>query len=177
LSFPPDTQTEIDVKHLEQLAKLSAILAGLLLIFITLMTVVSIIGRETIGKTIVGDFELSGAAAGAAIALFMPWCQFKRGNILVDFFTSKASSAVQGAMERFGALLLAAVMALMTWRTSLGGLNAWTTQSGTMMLGFPEWVVYSAMVPPLALTVVIALHQAFFGFDAPAQEANPELAV
>jgi TRAP-type C4-dicarboxylate transport system permease small subunit len=165
------------VKILQTLAKLCAILAGLLLIFITLMTVVSVIGRDTIGKTIVGDFELSGAAAGAAIALFMPWCQFKRGNIMVDFFTAKASQSAQASMDRLGALLLAAVMALMTWRTTLGGLNAWTTQSGTMMLGFPEWIVYSAMVPPLALTVVIALHQAIFGFASQAQEANPELAV
>jgi TRAP-type C4-dicarboxylate transport system permease small subunit len=165
------------VKILQKLAKLCAILAGLLLIFITLMTVVSVVGRDTIGKTITGDFELSGAAAGAAIALFMPWCQFKRGNIMVDFFTSKASPSVQTLMDRLGALLLAGVMALMAWRTTLGGLNAWTTQSGTMMLGFPEWIVYSTMVPPLALTVAIALHQTVFGFNEQTQEANPELAV
>ncbi len=165
------------MKILQTLAKLCAIVAGLLLIFITLMTVISVVGRDTIGKTIVGDFELSGAAAGAAIALFMPWCQFRRGNIMVDFFTTKASLSSQSTMERFGALLLAAVMALMTWRTTLGGLNAWTTQSGTMMLGFPEWVVYCTMVPPLALTVVIALHQAIFGFAKDLQEDNPELAV
>jgi TRAP-type C4-dicarboxylate transport system permease small subunit len=165
------------MKILEILAKLCAIAAGLLLIFITLMTVISVIGRDTIGKTIVGDFELSGAAAGAAIALFMPWCQFKRGNILVDFFTTKASESAQAAMERFGALLLALVMALMTWRTTLGGLAAWTSQSGTMMLGFPEWIVYACMVPPLALTAVIALYQVIFGFAPDAREDNPELAV
>jgi TRAP-type C4-dicarboxylate transport system permease small subunit len=165
------------MKILEILAKLCAIAAGLLLIFITLMTVVSVVGRDTVGKTIVGDFELSGAAAGAAIALFMPWCQFKRGNILVDFFTTKASASAQAAMERFGALLLGLVMALMTWRTTLGGLAAWTSQSGTMMLGFPEWIVYTCMVPPLALTTVIALHQTLFGFTPDAREDDPELAV
>jgi TRAP-type C4-dicarboxylate transport system permease small subunit len=165
------------VKALQTLAKLCAIAAGLLLIFITLMTVISVVGRDTVGKTIVGDFELSGAAAGAAIALFMPWCQFKRGNIMVDFFTTKASVPAQDMMDRLGALLLACVMALMTWRTTLGGLNAWTTQSGTMMLGLPEWIVYVGMVPPLALTVLIALHQAAFGFAEDASEDNPELSV
>jgi TRAP-type C4-dicarboxylate transport system permease small subunit len=165
------------MKALESLAKLCAILAGVLLIFITLMTCLSVIGRELIGKTIVGDFELSGAAAGAAIALFMPWCQFKRGNIMVDFFTAKASENAQDKMERMGALLLAAVMALMTWRTTLGGINAWTNNSGTMMLNFPEWIIYSAMVPPLALTAVIALRQAMVGFADDHSEANPELAV
>jgi TRAP-type C4-dicarboxylate transport system permease small subunit len=162
---------------LEKLAKFCAILAGVLLTFITLMTCVSIIGRETIGQTITGDFELSGVAAGAAIALFMPWCQCKRGNIFVDFFTSKASINTQKNMERFGAFLLAAVMALVAWRTVLGGLNAYSSNSGTMLLGFPEYVVYVAMVPPLALTALIALHQSVFGFAQDNSEANPELAV
>jgi TRAP-type C4-dicarboxylate transport system permease small subunit len=165
------------MKILENLAKLCAILAGVLLTTITLMTCASVIGRETIGKTITGDFELSGVAAGAAIALFMPWCQFKRGNIFVDFFTAKASEKTQLNMERFGALLLGVVMAVLTWRTVLGGLNAYSTNSGTMMLGFPEYVVYAAMVPPLALTALIAFSQALFGFPASDIEANPELAV
>ena len=165
------------MKILANLAKLCAILAGLLLIFITLMTCVSIIGRDLIGKTIVGDFELSGAAAGAAIALFMPWCQVRRGNIMVDFFTAKASESAQNIMDRMGAQLLGCAMALMAWRTSLGGLNSFYTHSETQILGFPEWVVYAAMVPPLALTVLIALHQCLFGFEAQTIEDNPELSV
>ena len=56
------------------LAKFCAILAGVLLTVITLMTCVSLIGRNTTGWTIAGDFELTGVAAGAAIALFLPWC-------------------------------------------------------------------------------------------------------
>jgi TRAP-type C4-dicarboxylate transport system permease small subunit len=165
------------LKLLHSLAKLCAILAGLLLVFITLMTVVSVLGRVTIGKTIVGDFELSGAAAGAAVALFMPLCQYRRGNIMVDFFTAKVSASAQSLMDRLGALVLAAVMALMAWRTALGGLSAWNTHSGSQIMDFPEWIIYSAMVPPLVLTVWIALHQAFFGFATEGKPDNPELAV
>ena len=150
---------------LEKLAKLCAVLAGLLLTVITLMTCVSLIGRNTVGWTIVGDVEISGFVAGAAIALFMPWCQLRRGNIIVDFFTTRASPATQGALDRLGALLLCAVMVLMTWRTGVGGLNAWTSKSGSMMLGLPEWLVYICMVPPLALTALIALMQAVQGFS------------
>ena len=153
------------MKLLDLAARACAVLAGCLLTVITLMTCVSLIGRNTTGWTIVGDFELSGSAAGAAIALFMPWCQLRRGNIIVDFFTAKASAGAQAKMDRFGALLFAAAMALMTWRTTIGGLNAWQSQSGSMMLGFPEWVVYCGMVPPLALCVVIGLVQAVRGFD------------
>ncbi len=153
---------------LEKLAKLSAVLAGVLLTAITLMTCVSLIGRNTTGWTLVGDFELSGSAAGAAIAMFMPWCQLRRGNIMVDFFTARASIATQQRLDRFGALLLALAMALMTWRTAVGGISAWKSQAGSMMLGFPEWIVYCGMVPPLLLTTVIALRQAARGFEVEA---------
>ena len=146
-------------------AQACAIAAGLLLTVITLMTCISVIGRNTTGWTIAGDFELSGSAAGAAIALFLPWCQYRRGNIIVDFFTTKASPQTQDRLDRLGAGVLALAMGLMTWRTTLGGLNAWNSGSGSMMLGFPEWVVYAAMVPPLALTALIALVQAVKGFN------------
>lgn len=151
------------MRVLESLAKACAVVAGVLLTIITLMTCVSLVGRNTIGITLAGDFELTGVVAGAAIALFLPWCQVRRGNIIVDFFTANASAASNTRLDRFGALLLALVMGLMAWRTAVGGLNAFDTHSGTMMLGFPEWVVYLCIVPPLALTAVIGLWQAVTG--------------
>ena len=153
------------MKTLQFLAKVCAIAAGALLTLITLMTCVSVFGRNTTGWTIVGDFELTGAAAGAAIALFMPWCQARRGNINVDFFTNWATPALQQRLERFGALLLGVLMALVAWRTTLGGLNAWQSRSGSMMLGFPEWLVYCCLVPPFVLTALIAFTQALRGFS------------
>lgn len=149
------------MKILSALAHLCAILAGLLLTLITLMTCVSLIGRNTIGWTINGDFELTGVATGAAIALFMPLCQLKRGHIIVDFFTAKASEATNAFLDRIGALCVSAAFALMAWRTVLGGINAHSSFSGTMMLGFPEWIVYAAMVPPFVLCSLIALAQTF----------------
>ncbi len=157
------------MKTLGLLARACAVLAGVLLTVITLMTCVSLIGRNTTGWTIVGDFELSGSAAGAAIALFMPWCQMRRGNIIVDFFTARATAATQLRLDRLGALLLALCMGLLAWRTGIGGLAAWRNGSGSMMLGFPEWIVYVFMVPPLVLTAVIGLVQAWQGFEPEAQ--------
>lgn len=164
------------MKLLDLLARWCAVLAGVLLTVITLMTCASLLGRNTIGWTLVGDFELSGSAAGAAIALFMPWCQIRRGNIMVDFFTARAAASTQAALDRLGALMLALALGLMTWRTAIGGLNAWNSQAGSMMLGFPEWIVYAFMVPALALTTVIALTQAACGFGAFEELQRPGVA-
>ncbi|RVT49991.1 TRAP transporter small permease [Rubrivivax albus] len=154
------------MRALEFLAKACALLAGLLLTTVTLMTCASLIGRNTTGWTIIGDFELTGVAAGAAIALFLPLGQLRRANIIVDFFTQRTAPATRETLDRVGAALLAAAMALLTWRSAVGGLSAWETKAETMMLGFPEWPVYAAIVPALALTGVIAAVQAVRGFGS-----------
>ena len=148
------------MRALENLAKLCAIGAGVLLTAITLMTCISLAGRNLFGATLAGDFELTGVAAGAAIALFMPWCQLRRGNIIVDFFTARASRRTNEILDRIGAALVTVTMALLAWRAVLGGLNAYQSHSGTMMLGFPEWAVYACIVPALVLTAAIGLAQA-----------------
>jgi TRAP-type C4-dicarboxylate transport system permease small subunit len=145
---------------LELLARLCALLAGSLLTLITLITCVSIVGRNFLQATLAGDFELTAAATGLAIALFMPWCQLRRGNLIVEFFTARASQRVNVRLDQMGLLLLAAMMAVLAWRTGMGGLNAWDNHSSSMLLGFPDWVVYWGMVPPLLLTALIALWQA-----------------
>lgn len=149
---------------LEKLAKLFAVLAGMLLVVITLMTCGSLIGRNTTGHSIVGAFELTGVACGAAIALFMPLCQLRRGNIIVDFFTAGLSDRVNAKLDRIGTLLLAVIFALLAWRTTLGGINVWETNSETQIMAFPVWTVYAAMVPAFVLAALISLHQTVFGF-------------
>ena len=150
------------LKVLSLLARFCAVLAGVLLTAITLITCISLIGRNTIGTTLVGDYELTAVTAGAAIALFMPWCQLKRENIIVDFFTAKVSGAGVARLDRFGSLL-ALLMFTLAWRTAIGGMSAYVSQTTTMMLGFPEWITYAFMVPPFVLTGFIALYQVFFG--------------
>ena len=155
------------MRVLEILAKACALAAGALVAVMVVVSCISIIGRETIGRTLTGDFELVALATGAAVGLFMPLCQFHRGNIVVDVFTAKAPPAVNEALERIGALLLGLCCALLAWRAALGGLSSWRSGSTTMLLGVPEWYAYAPMVPGFALTAVIAFWQAAAGFHTP----------
>ncbi|MBC7602067.1 MAG: TRAP transporter small permease [Ramlibacter sp.] len=159
---------------LEILAKACAMLAGLLLSSMVILSCGSIIGRETIGKTITGDFELVGLATGAAVGLFMPLCQLHRGNIVVDVFTSRAPEAFNAVIERIGALLLGLCCGLLAWRAALGGLSSFNSNSSTMLLGVPEWIAYAPMVPGFALTAVIAMWQAAVGYQQRAHHPGDE---
>jgi TRAP-type C4-dicarboxylate transport system permease small subunit len=145
---------------LERLAKICALSGGGLLIAMALGTCASIAGRNLFDFSVVGDFELTGATCGVAIVLCQPWCQWRRGNIVVDFFTSRTSSLTIARLDRFGAGLVAIVMAVLAWRTGVGGLNAYQNQSASMLLALPDWIVNASMVGPMLLTAFIAAWQA-----------------
>jgi TRAP-type C4-dicarboxylate transport system permease small subunit len=148
------------MKILIFLSKSFAVLAGLLLVVVTLITCVSLLGRNLIGRTLVGDFELTAVSAGVAIAFFLPWCQLQKGHIFVDFFTIRASEKSRAIMDRLGLVSLGAMQAILGWRAILGGLSAWQTGSGSMMLGFPDWISYALIAPGLLLGAFVAFVQA-----------------
>jgi len=154
------------LKLLPMLARICAVLAGTLMTVITLITCGNLILRNTTGDAMAGAFELTAVATGAAIALFMPLCQVRQGNIIVDFFTANVPESITAVMDRIGAFVLACVFGLLAWRTVIGGFSAYNAHSLTMLMEIPEWIVYAAMVPPFALASVIGLTQSVFGFDA-----------
>jgi TRAP-type C4-dicarboxylate transport system permease small subunit len=162
------------LRVLEILAKACALAAGALVALMVVITCGSIVGRETVGRTLTGDFELVGLATGAAVGLFMPLCQFHRGNIVVDVFTAKAPPAFNAVLDRVGATLLGLCCALLSWRAALGGWSSYQSGATTMLTGVPEWIAYAPMVPGFALTAVIAFWQAIAGFNTrPHLEEGP----
>ena len=145
---------------------ISAGIGGLALIVMASVTVISVLGRALFSSPIQGDVELVQLGCAIVVGSFLPYTQFRHGNIIVDFFTTRASEATQARLDRFGALLVGLAMALLSWRSAVGGLSAWQSQASSMMVGFPEWVVYAFIVPSLALAAVIGIAQALFGFGA-----------
>jgi len=146
---------------LERLARLCSILGGLVMTGLMLMTCYSLIGRNVFDTALIGDFELTGVGAGAAIALFMPLCQFKRENIIVDFFTAKCSETTNFKLDRLGDLFMTVIFALLSWRCGAAAINAKETMGASMLLGFPDWIVFTSMCIPFGITAVIALTQTF----------------
>jgi len=138
-----------------------AVVGGVVLVAMTLMSVASIAGRSLFGKPVPGDFELIQIGCAICVAAFLPWCQIQGGNIIVDFFTLRASTRTQAWLDAFGALLLAAVMLLVAWRTGVGALTVKTSGETSMIMGFPSWIGYAFMVPGFALTALAGLYTAY----------------
>jgi TRAP-type C4-dicarboxylate transport system permease small subunit len=151
---------------LDGLARAFALGGGALLVAITGLSVTSIVGRTLLGTPLSGDFELVQVGCGVGIAAFLPYCQLRRGNIIVDFFTARAPKRAQAALDALGALLVAGVMALLAWRTAVGMLSVKAAGEVTMIVGFPVWIGYGAIVPSLALAALVGLATALEAWKA-----------
>jgi TRAP-type C4-dicarboxylate transport system permease small subunit len=144
-------------RALHRIATGVALLGGLVLFALTLLTVVSVVGRALFNAPIPGDFELVELGMAVAIFAFLPYCQIVRGNVIVDLFTSKASARTRALLDGVGNLLYTAIAALLTWRVALGGLEIRSYSETTMVLQVPVWWGYVPAVAFLAfLTFVCA---------------------
>jgi TRAP-type C4-dicarboxylate transport system permease small subunit len=155
-------------RAIERAAKAFAFAGGAALVAMLGMSVASITGRSVLGTPVQGDFELVQLGCAVSIAAFLPWCQFARGNIIVDFFTTRLSPRAQARLDALGALLLALVTALVAWRAAAGALSVWESGERAMISRVPQWIGYAAIVPSLALTALVGLYTAWESlFDKP----------
>jgi TRAP-type C4-dicarboxylate transport system permease small subunit len=146
---------------LERLAQALAIVGGLALTGVALMSLYSVVMRNLVGAPIQGDFELAQMGCAVSVAAFLPFTQLRNGNIFVDFFTQRASAGTKAALDGFGALLVGLALALIAWRTGAGGLDAFRNDETTMIMGLPLWYGYVLMTPSFAVAALAACYSAW----------------
>lgn len=157
-----ETQTSYSspgMRRLEGLCDASATIGALVLIAVALMTTISVLGRAFFAHPILGDVELVQLGGAVVVASFLPYTQFRRANIIVDFFTSGASAATQRRMDALGVLLYTAALAIITWRVAVGGMDIYAAQERSMLMELPLWIPYALMLPGLGLCVAIGVMQ------------------
>ena len=129
-------------------------------LLVGMVTVVSVIGRAAFARPIFGDVELTQIGIAVCISLCLPWCQFKRGHIIVDFFTQRLPAPQQWLLDALGGVLIGIMYLLLAWRSSVGALSVHEAHETTMILGLPMWWAYAGLVPGLLLSAVVACWQA-----------------
>lgn len=144
---------------LERLCDISATVGGVVLVAIAGMTVSSVVGRSVFASPILGDVELVQLGAAVVVASFLPYTQYRRANIIVDFFTSRVGARTQEVLDGFGTLLYTLVLALICWRVAIGGIDIHASAEASMLMNLPLWIPYMLMLPGLTLCVAIGINQ------------------
>ena len=158
-------------QFLRLMAMLFALAGGAAAAGVGFITAASIVGRALWSAPISGDIEITQFGIALCISLCLPWCQLHGANIIVDFFTMKAKERTRQLLDGVGAVLLAAMMALLAWRTAAGAISVKAAGEESMILGLDMWLVYGVLAPGFALTMLIAIYQAVMHFLGRESEA------
>lgn len=131
-----------------------AIIGGVVLVSMMLMTVFSVTRRTLLGTPVPGDFELVEIGSAITIFCFLPWCQITSGNVLVDFFTMKAGPRTNHMLEAVGDLVYLLIALLLTWRLFHGAMEFRSFGENSMVLRLPVWWSFTIIMPAMLLLIV-----------------------
>ena len=163
------------------LARFTAVIGGLVLMALVLMTTASIIGR-TVNKMlhspffqekltglsqglidmgigeINGNYELLEAGVAFPIFSFLPICQYYGAHATVDVFTSFLPARVNRWIMAFWEVVLAAVIVLIIWRLYEGMQRYLGNGETTLFLQFPVWWAYAASFASGVIASVVSVY-------------------
>lgn len=116
-----------------------AIAGGLITVAIAVLVSASVIGRNALGEGVPGDFEYVQMGTAVAVFAFLPLCQLRRGNIVVDAFSSNWPPALRNALDALWDGVYAGIMGLLAYTLLLGALDTRANGTASMVMGIPIW--------------------------------------
>ena len=166
---------------IQRLARLTALIGGLVLVALIVITTVSILGRTAnswlhsdtaqgflgsfsqslidlgIGE-VNGSYELLEAGVAFAIFSFFPICQFYGAHATVDVFTARLPARVIRAIVAFWEVVLAAALFLISVQLFGGVQRYYGNGETTFFLQFPVWWAYAASFAASVVTCIVAVY-------------------
>ena len=163
------------------LARFMAILGGLVLSALILLTCVSILGRSLNGilhsdfvmglapdlahwlidigiGPVNGDFELVEAGVAFAIFAFLPLCQITAGHASVDVVANSFPRGVKRFLRMVTEVLFAAALVLIAWRLAEGTVSKYGNGETSFLLEFPVWWAFAASLVGAIIAAIVGIY-------------------
>lgn len=141
---------------MRRLVEAWALLGGLLLFVIALMTSWSAAAGWLFGRPLPGDVELVEMLTAISVFMFLPYCQLTGANVTADLFTARASPRVVAWLTLIGAVVALAFSLLLLWRMTEGFFDYRKYVETTTILKIPIWAAYLPALASLALLAAAA---------------------
>ena len=137
----------------ERVSEVVAVAGGLISLGVAVLVVVSVIGRKFYNSPVNGDFEMVQIGTAIAVFSFLPYCQARRGNIVVDTFTSWLPERAISLIDAFWDLIYARMMGLIAVCLLNGAIEHYRSGQTTMLL---QLIVWPALAVCAALSAFLA---------------------
>lgn len=166
------------------IARATAVLGGLVLVCLIILTTLSISGRslskaantdwmqgiwaglpELLTRLrideIRGTYELTEAGVAFAIFAFLPICQFYGAHASVDVFTHGLGTRANRWLKALWEVILTAIVIFISLRLYEGMLRYYNNSETTLFLQFPVWWAYAASCAAAVVACLTALYCAY----------------
>lgn len=153
--------TDLMGRFLYTWSMLSALGGAVILFLVCMVSTYSVVGRWLFGAPVLGDVELVQMGAAISIAACLPYAQMRNAHIVVDFFTIKAPPKVRLFLDTIAALLLCLCAAILSWRSTVGGIETYEYMESSMILAWPLWWSFTTLGPGFLLLSITSLYSAW----------------
>ncbi len=134
-----------------------ALLGGVVLVALVLLTSASAMMNLLFGTPILGDFEITKHGVAIAAFAFLPYCQLTYANVTVDIFTERMSDRAKSAMVLMSSLIALIVAVLLFRQMWLGMIDYIRYPVHMVSVPVALWTAFPPALVSLALLSVAAL--------------------
>lgn len=165
-------------RFLHQAVSMWAILGGIILLAIMVVTTLNAgafaIDRiaRYFGNTFAalpGYEDFVRLAVSSAALMFFPYCQYKRGHVVVDLFVTRFSPNLNRALDLFSLFSTTALALFLAYWMMQGMIETYHDNALSRVLGWHEWPFYLPGVISLILWAMTSGSQIFMTKDATAR--------
>jgi TRAP-type C4-dicarboxylate transport system permease small subunit len=134
-----------------------AIAGGLLSVGLAIIVTVHVCLRWLFNSQVPGDIELVQIGTALTIFAFFPLCQSRRGNIVVDSFTTHMSRRGRDRLDALWDLVYAGMAFIIAWRLAVGAWDTMRSNTVSMILELPTGWAIAACALAAAFLAVVAI--------------------
>lgn len=161
MADPEPPYREATPTLLDRLTGGVALMGGLVTLAIAFVVTASVIGRNAVGEGVPGDFEYVQMGTAIAVFAFLPYCQLRRGNIIVDTFSSRWPAWMRNGVDALWDLVYAGLMGVIAFALFRGAFDVKASGTTTMVMALPIWPAVLACAVLCALLGAVCLLTAF----------------
>ncbi len=145
----------------EFLARILAMLGGVVLFAVIVLTCVSIAGRALLPLDIGlgpirGIYDITEIGMAAAIFAFLPWAQMREAHARVDLFQQAIPKKMDQALDIIFNAAMAVVATVGAYRLYLGMQDKLAFGETTLIAQIPVWQGYAASLVGAVCFVVVS---------------------
>ena len=120
--------------------KASTAVAATIIFALMLLVVADVAGRKFFNSPVHGTIEIASLTLPVIVFLSIAYLQGLKEHVTVDLFTSRLPQQVQLSMDVFAIGLAVAVMAIVTWKTSVFAWSSLVDREFSMgIVEIPIW--------------------------------------